>query len=442
MYVYMYMYVYDTNCFLLLSMQECTFHGIGTVVVVDETSMLRSNERESHYPTLTSCSTYGRESSSTFMAIHEYCEYYQGLSVNAEVNSLEVPTSKQGSTLSDCVKPCKTDDKERYSTAWDLPKRHSESHVGLKIPHTQCTTDLCSCDSSGDGGCVNDCKDSETLSMEATHFLTSDSVLKDLSGFHVIGDSHHQEGCTDSGGSSGQNSGSSGNKKQKNSSSSSHHGSSSSSGQHGTGMGSGRSRSGSSDSSDDNGDDDKRPRPRGNGRKEPKSKLDFPNDEDDEATDSADEGGCDDTPRSMTMDCSPQSQNGSRATHPNKEPPGELPIFDNNKNSSSMDNGGGDGVGSSRGQSTIAMEPVGYDKDVNMMGTLGSPVNMAVGYGIPAAPESSSLIVMDKAFPDSNPESRTGTPTLDSPRPLVDGSATPRTPLLSPKITSVTQVIY
>ena len=93
--------------------------------------------------------------------------------------------------------------------------------------------------------------------------------------------------CVDSGGSSsGQGSGggssSSGKKQQSNrsgSSSSSQRSGSGSSQRGGTGMG-GRTHSGSSDSSDDNGDDDHNKRPRPPPNKEPKSKLDVSDDDD------------------------------------------------------------------------------------------------------------------------------------------------------------------
>ena len=438
-------------------MQECPLNHIRTVVVVDEVSRLSNSDCESHYLSLTSLCAHGRESLNAFTTGNEYHESNQKLLAAAEVISLEVTTTKQGSTLSDCVKWCENDDQQRYSTTQDLPKRLSHPPINLYLTHTkQCTTQdhSFSCNSSSSSssicgsGCDSDSKNivlGKMSNLETAHFLHSSSNRRDLSGFRVIGDSCHQEGCTDSGGgSSGQNSGSSGggsNKKQKTSSSSSHHGSSSSSGQHGTGVGSGRSRSGSSDSSDDNGDDDKRPRPL-RGRKEPKAKSDFA-DDDDEATDSADEGRCDDTPRCMTMDYSPQSQNGSQNTHTSKDPPGELPIFDSNKNAS--DGGGRTRIQTGSGLSSIAIESVGYE-DINMIGTsavphLASPVNMSVGYGIPAAPENNSMIMMDKTLPDSNPDSRIGTPTLDSPRPLLDGATIPRTPLMSPKIPSVTQVM-
>lgn len=429
-------------------MQECTFQSVGTTAVVVDTKFLlkRSiNDCEFHSSSTTMPpSVHGRAVNlSTFTTTNEYDHTV------SKVNSQEVPATflltKEGTTLSDFVKPCKNHhDSERYTRARKLPERHTKASVNfdeLSIPFESTTVNPCK--GHFDHHRVL-CPDVLTSNLEATHFLNVPSTTKTLSSPHLVGDSHNcHQSCTDSGGgSSGQGSSSSGsNKKQKNSStSSSQRGSTSSSGQHGgTGMGSGRSRSGSSDSSDDNGDDEKRPpHPRG-GRKEPKDKSDF-QDDDDEATDSADEGGCDDTPRSMRMDFSPQSQNDSRPTTTNKDPTSELMIYDSNKNSSggaSMDVTSGNG---SRGQSSIiSIEPVGINLIKTSLPTLNSPVNMAVGYGIPAA--SSENIVMDnKSLPESNPESRTGTPTQDSPHPLEGDTTTPRTPMLSPKITSVTQV--
>ena len=307
--------------------------------------------------------------------------------------------------------------------------------------------------------------------------------------------------CTDSGGSSssgqGSGGGSSGGGKKQQNSNSNRSGSSSSSSQQsgsgssqrggggGTGMGGGRNHSGSSgDSSDDNGDDDhnKRP-PRQQPNKEPKAKIDFDDDDDDEATDSADEG--EDTPRSMTVDISPQSvQNdngGSMSSHGGGGVGGagggagegggggkgqDGGAGRGRSNISSLPLLGGSGTSSSRFSTSLGggatVEAITL-KEGMAGGSIGgvsgassgrittatlvsssqinSPVNMAVGYGVPvlAAAEGDGLMA---AASSSMPSSELGTPTMDSPSPPpLGGRATPGTPpAMSPEITPNPQV--
>ena len=219
--------------------------------------------------------------------------------------------------------------------------------------------------------------------------------------------SHSNEG-----GGSGSNSGSSSSKSQKqksgSESGSSGHGSSSSS-HHQSQQGGGMRGFGSSGDSDENDDDDKKRRPPRGLNKEPKSRVSF-TEEDDEATDSADEGRSDEG-----MDFI-----------------GYAPVA--NKSSTFES-------GTSLRQTTpgtITVESVGP----GIIGTtlltgpqLGSPINMSVGYGVP---ETMAPRVVDKS--PSGSGSRVGTPTLDSPRPS-DGRVTPGTPELSPVIAPAPQQV-
>ena len=286
-----------------------------------------------------------------------------------------------------------------------------------------------------------------------------------------VGDLQHYLGeCVDSGGSSsGQGSSggssSSGKKHQNNrsGSSSSQQSGSGSSQRGGTGMGGGgrRSHSGSSDSSDDNGDDDHNKRPRRQPSKEPKPKGDLnEDDDDDEETDSADEGEDDTTPRSMTVDVSPQSvQNdngGPLSSHGGSKEQGEggggvggrnipslraLPFLSGGANNRFSSGGSGGTVesitlkegiaGSGRiGTTTLVAGP-----------QINSPVNMAVGYGAPVlvASEGDGMIAPAST---SVPGSELGTPTLDSPSPPpLGGRDTPGTPpAVSPEIAPTAQV--
>lgn len=320
--------------------------------------------------------------------------------------------------------------------------------------------------------------------------------------------------CVDSGGSSSStnqssgggssSSGSGSGKKQQQNTSSNRSGSSSSSshrsgsgssqrgGGGGTGMGGGRRLSGSSgDSSDDGDDDDHNKRPRQQLNKEPKSKPDF-DDEDDEETDSADEGGDDQSPRGMMLELnSPSSavQNdngGSMSSHGVGEGGGEgkgqdgrrgrnnigsLPLMgaagssmtSSSRFSANMSGsggatvesitlkegiaGGGGAGGSSHGR--IATTTLISSSQIN------SPVNMAVGYGVPvlAAADGDGLMTTTTApvgaganSSSSVPSSELGTPTQDSPSPpspphLGGGRDTPGTPrAMSPEITPNPQV--
>lgn len=293
---------------------------------------------------------------------------------------------------------------------------------------------------------------------------------------------HHSEECVDSGGSSGSGgSSSSGKKQQQNNrsgSSSSQRSGSGSSQRGGTGMGGGRSHSGSSDSSDDNGDDDHNKRPRQQPNKEPKTKMDISDDEDDEETDSADEGEGGTPGNMMVVEVSPQSvQNdndgsissssqgvggggggvkeigggagvgGESVGRRNIGSLGSLPL---------LGGGGSSGGGGSRFSNVSSGGTVesitlkegiasGRIEAATLIATtsqVSSPVNMAVGYGLPvlAAPENDSLIAPASS---SVPGSELGTPTMDSPSPppLGGRAATPGTPpSMSPEIAPTAQV--
>lgn len=199
--------------------------------------------------------------------------------------------------------------------------------------------------------------------------------------------------------------------------------------------GNGRSYSSrSSDSSeDDKDDDDKRRRPYNRQKKEPKSKSGF-SDDDDEATDSADEGVNQDTPTSIALVFSPQSQksesnsiNFSRGSSGGSKErynqPTSLPV-------------GGKARGIDDGVSMISVETIISSKEphrvVNSI-VPQSPINMTVGYGIPSATVTPPTVIGnlmevnssqpqtaldDKSPTESNPDLMLGTPTQDSPRLL------------------------
>ncbi len=203
-----------------------------------------------------------------------------------------------------------------------------------------------------------------------------------------------------------------------------------------------RSFSGSSDSSDDGkDDDDKRRIPYRRKKKEPKSKPGFSDEEDDdEATDSADEGRSQDTPNSMTLDFSPQSQKGARRRSGSKDRfrPSDIPSGLSSKTRSSN--------GSS--SSTISVESIkGASRSEMGAHVPPSPVNMAVGYGVPS---SAAPLVLEpsqsKSPMESSKELLLGTPTVDSPRSLALKANSPGTPpaAMSPEIppTFTGEVIY
>lgn len=215
-------------------------------------------------------------------------------------------------------------------------------------------------------------------------------------------------------------------------------------GRSGRGRGSGLSySSGSTDSSEDDKDDeDKRRRPYHKRNKEPKSKPGFSDDEDDEATDSADEGVSQDTPNSITLDFSPQSQKGennnSRRGGTKERYRSDLP--------NSLPGLGKSVRGSDGLVSTISVESIISSKDSggrverSIIPIPQSPINMAVGYGTPPVLDNMmdaqpSQTVANKMPQESGPNLTLGTPTLDSPRPLGDKELTsPGTPPMSPEI--------
>ena len=302
--------------------------------------------------------------------------------------------------------------------------------------------------------------------------------------------------CVDSGGSSsssnqgsggGSSSSGSGSGKKQQNTNSNRSGSSSSSSQRsgsgssqrgggsGTGMGGGRTLSGSSGDSSDDGDDDHNKRPRQQLNKEPKSKPDF-DDEDDEETDSADEGGDDHSPSAMTLELNsppsiqndnggPMSSHGGLGLGEGGEGKGqEGRRGRNNLSNLPLLGGGSSGTSSSRfstsmsggatvesitlkegiaGGSRIATTTLISSSQIN------SPVNMAVGYGVPvlAATDGDGLMTTTAAVgatsSSSVPNSELGTPTQDSPSPPphLGGRDTPGTPrAMSPEITPNPQV--
>ena len=259
--------------------------------------------------------------------------------------------------------------------------------------------------------------------------ISGDSAVKKSSALYTGAVPVHQCGS-----GSGSNSG----QKKKSGSESSSGGSSSSNrsshrrGGGGGVTGNGRGLSSSGDSDDNEDDDRKRGQPLRGHRREPRSKPHFLNDaEDDEATDSADEGGSEDAPEMMEYGSSskPVTEGGGGAG--------------GSENTSSFFNAakhrGERSTVSAGSSTTISIESVAGSKEhpregasatapANQLG-IGSPVNMSVGYVVP---EALAARVMDKTTP---PASGVGTPTQDSPRLLLDrasGRMTPGTPITSP----------
>lgn len=167
----------------------------------------------------------------------------------------------------------------------------------------------------------------------------------------------------------------------------------------------------SSDSDDDDGDERKRRPPR-DLKKEPKSKVDFP-DDDDESTDSADEGA------DPVIICEPSTSAGARvigSTSSDVGDDGRMQLRD-------------DGAGNIA--SAVMIES---QEGPRPTPGLTSPINMAVGYGtLGEMPPR----VMDKESPEST---LPGTPVLDSPQPLHEMESDPQSLTLSPEIVSVSQV--
>ena len=264
------------------------------------------------------------------------------------------------------------------------------------------------------------------------------------------------KGASDSGcGATG--SGGSGKQQQKGGSESSNS-SQSGSGSRTGGRKTGGSCSGSSDSSGEEDDDDKERRPHrkgGGAGKEAKPKF---VDEDDEATDSADEGvGGDATPNSMIMDFSPpqsnQSESGtdrtsttkgshflpstgtySQQTQLNNRPTTLTPTPNHSETdtdviSTPLDNQGATG--------TISIESMAPSESCNTVES-SSTINMIVGYGVPASTPTQAPV-------DKSPHgSDLGTPTLDSP-PLLGPKTTPLAtpvPMLSPGLSLLPQVTH
>lgn len=215
-----------------------------------------------------------------------------------------------------------------------------------------------------------------------------------------------------------------------------------SSGDRGGGRSNRRSFSGTSDSSDDGkDDDDKRRRPYRRKKKEPKSKPGFSDDDDDddEATDSADEGrGQDTPPNNMSLDFSPPSLKGADGQRgggsKDRFRPSNLPSGLSSSKARSSN-------GSS--SSTISVESLkGATNRIEMGAHVPpSPVNMAVGYGVPS---SAAPLVLDTttASQSKSPtesggkELLLGTPTVDSPRPLAlkEANSPGTPPVMSPEI--------
>lgn len=194
-----------------------------------------------------------------------------------------------------------------------------------------------------------------------------------------------------------------------------------------------RSFSGSSDSSDDGkDDDDKRRRPYRRKKKEPKTKPGFSDeDDDDEATDSADEGRSQDTPSSMMLDFSPQSlkpgETRKRGGSKDRFRPSDLPNRLSTKTRSSN--------GSS--SSTISVESIKESNRIEMEANVPpSPVNMAVGYGVPSSAAPLVLESTQSKSPTELSGKELGTPTIDSPRPLAlkEANSPGTPPAMSPEI--------
>lgn len=289
--------------------------------------------------------------------------------------------------------------------------------------------------------------------------VCGDSGVVTLGLFRGGGCDLKEKELSDSGGGSGGSQSSDGKQQKSGSESSNSSSQQSGSGSRSGGGGGGGgkagggscSRSGSSDSSgDDEDDEDKRRRPhRGVGGAGKDSKLKLV-DEDDEATDSADEGvEGDATPNSMIVDFSPpqSNQSGSGTDHASKEsqfPPAsytQRPTSltptpnhyegkcDEDAVSTPLDNQGATG--------TIAIETMAPMESSGCVES-SHTINMIVGYGVPASAPHQAL---DDKTP---PGSELGTPTLDSPPPpLGEDKSTPLatpapiTPILSPALTTL-----
>lgn len=266
------------------------------------------------------------------------------------------------------------------------------------------------------------------------------------------------EGLSDSGGSGGQ---SSGGKHQKSGSESSNSSSQQSrSGGGGRNAGGSCSHSGSSDSSGDEDDEDKRRRPHhkvGGANKDVNAKL---VDDDDEATDSADEGVEDTTPNSMIMDFSPPQSNKSEGDRSSKEsqyagpylqqvssqlglgshrPTSLTPISNHYEGKSAMHNSAtiSTPLDNQGATGTISVESMA---ESSRSVESSNAINMIVGYGVPAS-------LQPRALDKTPPESELGTPTLDSPPPLLGedkgmplATPVPMTPMLSQALTLIPQV--
>ena len=324
--------------------------------------------------------------------------------------------------------------------------------------------------SSNVGYCTSLHRTESVKQQRGSLFRGEKAVEPCVDGMSSVGhDEPFNKGSSDSGGGSGGNSsqGSGSGKKQKSGSESSNSSRQSHSGSRsGQKAGNGRSHSGSSDSSGDDGDDDKRRRPHhgggGGSSKEPRQKL---LDEDDEATDSADEGVDDATPNSMIMDFSspPQSNKSESGTDPSTDPGTRTSQYPVNSPSYSHP-----GVTTERPTSlapninhfegtTVSSDPLTSQDNEGLSGMVSiesmapaesntvetsNAINMIVGYGVPvsAPPQQAS----DKSLP----ESEIGTLTLDSPPPLGEEKPTPMatpvpiTPVLSPALTLLPQVCF
>ncbi len=269
---------------------------------------------------------------------------------------------------------------------------------------TDCSSHVGRCASGGDLGRANcqwqtDTSVSCPVSVGAALPFSSSLVMEATSGSGSSTSSGKQKQKTASESSSGSGGGG---------------GASSSSSQPRSQRGGRRGGLGSESSdSDDNDDDERKRRPPRDLKKEPKSKVDFP-DDDDEATDSADEGA------DPVIDCDPLSNSSRAGAVGTSSEVGE------EEQRVSRDDGGGSVT------STVTIE----SKEVISLSSprLASPVNMAVGYGVlDAMPPR----VIDKDSPEST---LAGTPILDSPRLLQDIPSASHTPLMSPEVVCVSQV--
>ncbi len=160
-----------------------------------------------------------------------------------------------------------------------------------------------------------------------------------------------------------------------------------------------------SSDSDDNDDDERKRRPPRDLKKEPKTKEVFA-DEDDEATDSADEGA------DPVIDCDATEE-------------GQVNVSSEPARRSSKENSGRSVT------STVTIE----SKEVSMSSP--GPVNMSVGYG--GVLEEMPPRIIDKDSPEST---LAGTPVLDSPRPLQGIESEAQSPHLFPEVVSIPQVCW